>query len=520
MSENFRIEPRPYYNTKTRTCESPTGDPVNSSPEKPVSSPAKQTLFRPELDAFAGYSSKPSRPEKIGSSSFFTGVFSPSFLACSSPDKNELFTDPPNTGGTRSSGGTSGTAGSTAGRGGTSASGGTSGLGGNSGGAGDAGEAGTGGVGPGTGDILGEAQAFGNVPCGTGSFISDLDYDMGVCAGGTEGSQLFGWEDNTENSFATLNSLGFAPDQILEGSDGTVYITTHGNPAEGQGPGMAVVNASLSEPVQHLEFPTNSFSTPRLNSKGEPVSQLSPTMPKGIAEFGDFAFVATSNLRIPNPADTTKNYFDPGTVQVYQKSTGTWLRPLETTGFNPTSVMILNNRLYVINTGVESTSGEASTPSSMDVFNPLTHARIEAEGLELGPVAAGLGGEITVTPGGDTVLLPTGDNSGRLIAVDLNNGSVREIPLPITGDKIFLNSVVLDPVKPWVYVGNLNDGKVYAMNWETGQHLHTRLVDETAAKMATEPEKFLGLSDGLFAGGSVFLGLGPRVVRVPVNVNP
>jgi hypothetical protein len=48
----------------------------------------------------------------------------------------------------------------------------------------------------------------------------------------------------------------------------------------------------------------------------------------------------------------------------------------------------------------------------------------------------------------------------------------------------------------------------------------TKNYDETAAKMATEPEKFLGLSDGLFAGGSVFLGLGPRVVRVPVNVNP
>jgi len=145
----------------------------------------------------------------------------------------------------------------------------------------------------------------------------------------------------------------------------------------------------------------------------------------------------------------------------------------------------------------------------LDIFDPLSYDLIRS--IPLGRRGAGVSGEITLSPDGRNVLLPTADNSGRILVVDLNDGTKRELTMSsagVTGDRAFFPSLQVSPDGRFGVVGNFNDGRVYTVNLADGTATASPLsVDSNT----TDGE---GLSDGLRIGSEYFVGMGPRLLRL------
>jgi len=400
--------------------------------------------------------------------------------------------------------------------GGTSSDGGgipDAGAGGDGGTGGDTGVGGDGGTGGGDGGVgpylPGTPVAHDTTPCGADGFTPDIDQDYGVCANYTTNTHhLFTWDPNTAGALSSLVTLNYAPDQVLHSSSGVYFITNYGNATE-MPPvpaGMAMVDTGLGMQSQ-VAFPNFVLPGSTATSNGNFVTSVKPTQPKGLVEVGDRVFVATSN-GVPNTGDPLQSYYNPGTVAIFSQSSGNWYHFLTTTDFNPTSVAYANDRVYVVNSGDINAARTpvVSSPSSIDVINPTTLEIVQ--NIPLGNVGAGIHGEAVVSSDGSTMVLGTGDNSGRLIVVDLMAGTSREITVT-TGSQVFLTGVSIDPTGRFVYVGNFNDGTMYVVDLTTDTVVDSEVLD-------TNTTDFSGISDGLYQGMSVFMGVGPQIMRVPL----
>ncbi len=340
---------------------------------------------------------------------------------------------------------------------------------------------------------------FGATPCGNDGFVTDLDEGLGVCANYTTNNHhLFSWDATRPNSVASIIPLSYAPDQVLQGSNGEIYITTH------QSPGLAVVNPTESSEA-HYAFPT-SIATNGVSSSGRPITAIQPSFPKGLAEAQGQVFIATSNY------DVVHSDFLPGTVLAFEIGTGNY-GVLSTSGFNPTSVGTADGKLLVVSSGAIDRNGAVTSDGFLDVFDPLSHDLLRS--IPLGRHGAGVSGELTITPDGRTALLPTADNSGLLLAVNLQNGLVREIAMSnsgVSGSRIFFPSLQMSADGASAVVANFNDGRVYPLDLEAG-------VSETPLTLDSNTADGAGLSDGLRIGANYFIGMGPNLLRIhPVGL--
>lgn len=341
-------------------------------------------------------------------------------------------------------------------------------------------------------------ELFANAPCGAEGILTDLDENLGACANYTTGNHhLFSWDPQTPGSIASIIPLSYPPDQVLRTSDGIIFTTTY------QNPGLAVTDPIVGT-ESHIPFPTTVTSS-RPSSGGRLVSSFAPNYAKGLVEIGNRILVATSNY------DSAHEDFLPGTVLAYDRGTGgfqTW----ETSGYNPTSVANVAGSLLVVSTGALSQAGVAGTDSYLDLFDPATGTRTNT--LHLGRYAAGLSGEMSVSGDGSTLVLPTADNSGNLLVVNLLNFSFREISLRglgVSGDRIFFPSIQLTEDGHYALVGNFNDGKVYVVDLESANLASPALTLDT---QLTDGE---GLGDGLRIGGEFFIGRGDAVLRLKLR---
>lgn len=351
------------------------------------------------------------------------------------------------------------------------------------------------------------------LPCGREGFTSDLDETYGVCTNyATNDHHLFQWNPSKSGEIASLLSLSYAPDQVLRVATGEYFITHYGNTAAlpPVGAGLAVVNTETGFQL-HKSFPSIALASPGLTSAGSPISQIKPSQPKGLVEVGNRIYVATSN-GVVNLAEPSQSYYNPGTVLIYDRENSDWFHNIRTTDFNPTGILYRNNKIYVVNSGDINASRNpvATSPSSVDVIDPGTVEIVE--NIPLGTVGAGIHGELAISSDGKKIVLATGDNSGRMIVVDLESKSVREI-FVVTGGPALLTGVSLHESNQFAYVGNFNDGNLYTVDLESGKviEIATRTLDSDTGDAQ-------GISDGLVSGGILYVGLGSDIFQLPLTV--
>jgi hypothetical protein len=345
-------------------------------------------------------------------------------------------------------------------------------------------------------------QILGTVPCGAGSMIPDIDVDaqggLGVCANYTTGNHhLFRWDPSQSGSIQSIIPLPYPPDQVLRLSNGEIAISTY------QNPGLSFVNETAGS-ESHAAFPT--VTTGGTSSSGRGISGFQPRYPKGMVELGGQVYVATSNY------DEVNEDYLPGTVLTYNSGTGSF-SVLPTTGYNPTSVTPIlhqgQQRLLVVESGAINRQGEALTESRVEIFDPLTKTWVYH--LSLGKVGAGLSGEVAVSSDGHQVILPTGNNSGDLLIVDLAAQNVRTVRLKdqgVSSDRVLLTNAQLTEDGHYAFAGNFNDGRVYAVDLNQPQ------MSPTPLRVDTNTLDGEGISDTLRQGRDLFVGMGPQILRI------
>ncbi len=333
-------------------------------------------------------------------------------------------------------------------------------------------------------------------PCGPDGVLTDLDEGLGVCANYQSGEHhLFSWDPQVKESASSLVSLSNPPDQVLEnGSE--IYITTHENP------GITVVNLQ-NQTEKHYPFPAVTLNQPRYTSSDqELVTSLTPAYPKGLAKTENQVFVATANL-----LDSEKGDFRPGTVLALDSSGH--FKAIETFGYNPTGIAVLNDRLFVVSTGAYDKKGQALTDSFLEIYDPISHERLEK--INLGKSAAGISGEINVSDDRKKIILPTGNNSGDLLVVDLESLQVTPHSLKnsmASQNRIFFSGLQLTEDGRYSLVNNFNDGQSYLVDLNTG-----KLV---GAPLSIDPDltDANGLGDTVRVGKDFYLGLGGQIMQV------
>lgn len=495
MSDNLCIDPSIHHNWTSLTCEA--AEPVNSPKQAAsnaapprldtnvIASPARSTInlrdYIAQINRGASQDSAPLAEHASPHSPILTGLVAMLPVACgdsgSFPSTDAGSSD-------------SGSGGMDAGDGGGTSDGGM-----------DAG-------GGGTGYLPESPVTHDTIPCGSNGFTTDLDEQVGACANYTDGSHhLFTWNSDVANSAASILALNYAPDQVLQVSSGQYFVTNFGNAGAvpPMAAGLAIIDNSAGSQQQHI-FPNLVLSNPASTSAGTSINQLTPTQPKGITEVGDLVFVNTSN-GIPNFTEPSESYYNPGTVLIYDRTTGGLIHHLVTTDYNPTSIRYHDGLVYVINSGDINASRDpvANSASSIDIFDPaqLNNPPIN---IPLGNIGAGINGEIAISSDGNAMVLPTGDNSGRLIIVNLGDNSTREITVvaPSEGQNILLANVSIHSSGRYVYVGNFNDGNLYTVDLDTDTVIDTDTLD-------ADTSDFSGISDGLLIGSQLFIGVGDGI---------
>jgi DNA-binding beta-propeller fold protein YncE len=331
-------------------------------------------------------------------------------------------------------------------------------------------------------------------PCGPKAMIPYLDQDVATCVDAVANTyHLFRWDPSTAGLTESIAQLAFRPDQVLHSASGDFFVTVY------DPPGMVMIDPAAGSTTP-LPFPKLNLSG--TSSKGNTINSLQPNFPKGLVEAEGNVFVASSNFNASTYPDI--EYF-PGTVLVYDPKADKF-DSIVTQGYNPTSLATQNGFLYVVSSGAIN-KNTPLTHSYFEVYNTLPpYNRLQA--IDLGPVGAGVGGKITLSPDGHTALLPTADNSGRLLVIDLNTNRKREIALPVGVGENLLANVRISEDNRQAFIGNYNDGKVYVIDLNSGA------LTEAPILVDNNTLDTLGISDGILIGGKLYLGVGSEILRL------
>ncbi|MBL7685883.1 MAG: hypothetical protein JNK65_07625 [Deltaproteobacteria bacterium] len=346
----------------------------------------------------------------------------------------------------------------------------------------------------------------GDSPCGSAALISDLDWNdqggLGLCANYTQSQyHLFRWDPLTAGAISSVVALPFPPDQLFRSSGGEVYISTY------QNSGLTRLNAALTAQT-HLPFPSSLINT-GLSSSGRIVGNFAPSFPKGVLEMNGRIFVATSNY------NALQQDYSPGTVLVLNPP-ATSYQSIQTTDYNPTSLAEVeyqgNRVLMVVNGGALSRQGLPQSSSSIDLINPATLERVAT--IPLGNVGAGLNGEVAVSSDRRQVVLPTGDNSGQVIVVNLQTlerQTIRLRDFGLTGERALLSSVQLTEDARAAFVTNFNEGTLYVIPLNGTVGSVQRIVLDSNLNDGE------GIGESFWRNGELFVTIGSHIQRIQFN---
>lgn len=205
---------------------------------------------------------------------------------------------------------------------------------------------------------------------------------------------------------------------------------------------------------------------------GSPTSNRFIAFPSGMT-YGGGAVYAGNKLFVPVANLVGITTYNPGRVLVYDVDSGGVLqegtvRSIATSRLNPTGVALRSpSTLVVLNSGDFSTSPQAAI-DLIDAASEMVQRTIQ-----LGSLTAQVSGEIALSSDGNTAVIGTSDNSGRVLFVNLDAGTITTRTL--TGTR-FHSSVVIDPVYGIVSVTDFNAGTVTVLDLPTQAILQSLMV--------------------------------------------
>jgi hypothetical protein len=192
--------------------------------------------------------------------------------------------------------------------------------------------------------------------------------------------------------------------------------------------------------------------------------------PEGIATNENNIFIANADYTTDENWVTTYN---DGFITIINKSNDVFVKKIATTQKNPQRVFILNNKLYVINSGIiefnESYIGYPKSDSGIDILDlsdidaGFTNIKIPFTDGEL----SGFAGSYTLSKDNKTLYLASG-TAPELYAYDIeNNTMIRNTDNPIIVDNFDTPSSVmlnLTTVENYLFVTNFNNDTLYVID--------------------------------------------------------
>ncbi len=305
--------------------------------------------------------------------------------------------------------------------------------------------------------LQGTPTLFTNSPCGTNSFINDLDdTGIGTCSGGinkvftlnNKGAGKYG--DNIDHE----TQLDVSPDQVDMDANGDIAITAtnvKGEPGTERMYGIAAIPSFLSVGETSVDG-----------------QKFVPHFLKGIQKFptGQMVMVGGDITFKGMNADS----YSPGVAIVFEGTSVTpQFRP--TQGHNPTSIgsWTQSGVTYVgiVNTEALNTDGKTNgQKSSLTVMNMKTLQTNTP--IELPSGGLGVAGELAVA--GGFLAIPSADNSGHIYLLNTQNLSATPQTLTIADAAISSGKYLVSFVKildHYLIAGSYNSSMISSWDLST-----------------------------------------------------
>ncbi|GEM_PF-3502103 len=348
-------------------------------------------------------------------------------------------------------------------------------------------------------------------PCGEGAYISDIDLDtrvkgLGLCSDFNQKIGLFSWDPLAKGVAQFIPGLAQSGEQVLRFSSGKIAVSTP------ELSGLTVIDPE-QQMEEHWIFPRALPTLP--SSTGRPVTtEVQLSYPKGLEEVEGHVGVATANFNFEH-----LDYVQ-GLIPLYSDLETQQYRVLRSSGYNPTDAGKIRKDgktyLVIVCTGAFDSQQNLITESRLDLFDVSDTSTLEpARTYSLGTVGAGINGEVAVTPDGKRALLPTGDNSGHILDVDLQTGAVTHIPLPVIFQRrandgkmlAFFSDLSISPSGRYFAAGNYNDGRVYVVDLQDRSLVSQLVVDENLGDTRA-------ITQVLWVGDELRVAVGGNILRV------
>ncbi len=291
--------------------------------------------------------------------------------------------------------------------------------------------------------------------------------DIGVTTGSAPNQILL-----KDNSLFIVNSMDNAI-QKIELTDGPTNHNPFISLPESSNPFFMTIDSDNELFVTNLA--TNSYSRAKLNMPAMLITtsfdgENSLKAPEGIAVDDKNIFIANADYTMDENWVTTYN---DGFITMIDKANDSFTKKIPTTQKNPQKVFILNNKLYVINSGIiefdANYIGYPKSDSGIDILDlsnidaGFTNVKIPFTDGEL----SGFVGAYSLSNDNNILYLASG-TAPELYAYDIQNNTIlRNTDNPIIIDtfenptSVMLN---LTTVENYLFVTNFNNDTLYVLD--------------------------------------------------------
>ena len=295
---------------------------------------------------------------------------------------------------------------------------------------------------------------------------SDI-HDMGVTTGSAPNQILL-----KDNSLFIVNSMDNAI-QKIDLTDGPTNHKPFISLATDSNPYFMTIDSNNELFVTNLA--SNSYSRVMLNDETNVTNTTFDAdnalkAPEGIAVNNDNILIANADYTMDENWVTTYNN---GFITVVNKSDDTFIKKIATTQKNPQRLLVLNGKLYVINSGiVEFDASYIAYPKSdsgidildlSNIDNGFTNVEIPFTDGKL----SGFAGSYALSNNKKDLYLASG-SAPELYAYDIeNNAMLRNTDNPIIIDTFDTPSSVmlnLTTVENYIFVTNFNNDTLYVLD--------------------------------------------------------
>lgn len=244
--------------------------------------------------------------------------------------------------------------------------------------------------------------------------------------------------------------------------------------------------------------------------------------PQGIAANSTDIFVASTGAYYD--AVAKEMVFGDGFVTILDRKAGTVSKKVVTTQLNPQRTLLLNGKLYVINSGSSVFKEGTNVPSSdsgvdiMDISDPDAGMINLKIGFEDGTLKGGVANSALSS---DSKKLYLFSNAFELYVVDLEQDKlVRDMSNPIVlkettaVENALLSGVIVGDI---LYMINFNDDNLYVYDLTTEAIIKTVKIGEPATEGAIEgPQRIVynSANKSLY----VLFGLSSRLIKIDTEI--